>query len=164
MHINVIYVSLASTYTYSLFFRRLATLETDMKAVLYMPLRWTLYSLTMPAIWWVLYRVSSYTPQRVLYVLWLNWVMLIAGGLATIPYLAWGHKVYWMVLSCVPFPELCFHLWCAHSQARACAQCSERISWSKCALRRARDSCGRHGACCPLTSHATASLSDFAGR
>lgn len=37
--------------------------------------------------------------------------MLVAGGLATIPCISWGHKVYWMMISCMPFPELCYHIW-----------------------------------------------------
>lgn len=60
---------------------------------------------------WILSHISAYSVRRRIYVLWLNSVMLVAGGLATIPCISWGHKVYWMVISCVPFPELCYHIW-----------------------------------------------------
>lgn len=126
-------------------------LQVDMKSVLFIPSRWLLYCCTVPAIWWIIAHISSYTLRRKLYVVWLNVVMLLAGGLATIPHLSWGHKVctwrrqmrvvrvcrdfstrvttgpgylhpvsaltpilpqvFWMFISCVPFPELCFHMW-----------------------------------------------------
>jgi hypothetical protein len=69
-----------------------ALIQVDMKSVLYVPSRWVLYCCTMPAIWWILAHISTYSTRRKLYVLWLNWVMLIAGGLATIPWISWGHK------------------------------------------------------------------------
>lgn len=105
------YISLLASSTYTLLWLEWAYVAHDTNAVLFLPSRWALYCFTMPAIWWILAHISSYSTPRKLYVLWLNWVMLAAGGLATVPWLTWGHKAYWMALSCAPFPELCFHMW-----------------------------------------------------
>lgn len=70
-----------------------------------------MHGLNMCTCRWILSHISAYSVRRRVYVLWLNSVMLVAGGLATIPCISWGHKVYWMVISCVPFPELCYHIW-----------------------------------------------------
>lgn len=80
---------------------------------------------------WILSHISAYSVRRRIYVLWLNSVMLVAGGLATIPCISWGHKVYWMVISCVPFPELCYHIWRMLSDAIESSEpLSDRFSLS----------------------------------
>lgn len=83
----------------------------DARGTLFLPLRWALYCLNLPALWTIFGHMSTYSVPRKLYVLWLNWVMLIGGAIATLPHLAWGHKAYWMAVSCAPFPEIMYHLW-----------------------------------------------------
>jgi hypothetical protein len=111
------YISSISAVTYFTLWSKMTYMSHDHRSVLFLPMRWTLYCCTMPAIWWIVSHISTYSLDRRLYVFWLNWVMLISGGLATIPGISWGHKVFWMAVSCIPFPELCFHMWCMISDA-----------------------------------------------
>lgn len=86
------YIALLATSAYFSLWIGWTSRVYSMKSLLYIPTRWTLYALTMPGIWTILSHISEYPDRRKLYVLWLNAVMLVAGGLATIPQLSWGHK------------------------------------------------------------------------
>lgn len=113
LHLASLYVSSLACGTYTLLALDIPISQHDMNSIIFIPIRWSLYFTTVPAIWWILAHGSHYTLRRKLYVQFLMIVTLAAGGIATLPSLRWGHKMYWMTLACVPFPEICFHLWCA---------------------------------------------------
>lgn len=113
LHLASLYISCLACGTYCLLSLNIPISRHDVNTVIFLPIRWTLYLATVPAIWWILAHGSHYTLQRKVYVHYLMLVTLVSGGIATVPSLRWGHKMYWMVLACVPFPEICFHLWCA---------------------------------------------------
>ncbi|GFH16904.1 uncharacterized protein HaLaN_13424, partial [Haematococcus lacustris] len=77
----------------------------------YVPQRWMLYCFTAPAIIYILCQISDYSPRMRLWVILLNVFMLAAGGLGTVPWISWPHKVFWYVMSCVPFPSILCHMW-----------------------------------------------------
>lgn len=120
LHLASLYVSCVACLTYTLLSLNIPIIRPDVNTVLFVPIRWTLYLTTIPAIWWILSHGSNYTIRRKIYIYFLMVVILVSGGLATIPTLSWGHKMYWMSVACVPFPEVCFHLWCAHPCMPGC--------------------------------------------
>jgi hypothetical protein len=73
-----------------------------------------------PAIILILAQISDYTNKQKLYLIFLNEVMLVAGGLATIPELSWSWKSEWK--------RVCLHdadavmLWCVSEGYQGCAR------------------------------------------
>jgi hypothetical protein len=118
LHAVALYISSIAGISYLLLALNVTIIESDVRAMLFIPSRWTLNLATMPAIWCILSHGSSYNFRQKLYVIWLNLVLLAASGLATIPGLSWGHKTYWMAISCAPIPEIFFHTWCVTSRER----------------------------------------------
>eukprot|EP00892_Ulva_mutabilis_P012841 jgi/Ulvmu1/992/UM103_0019.1 len=117
LHLASLYISCLACCTYTLLSLNVPIIRLGVNTVLFLPIRWILYLTTIPAIWWILSHGSHYTLRRKIYIYFLMVVTLLSGGIATVPSLSWGHKMYWMTLACVPFPEVCFHLWSMLSDA-----------------------------------------------
>ncbi|GAX79210.1 hypothetical protein CEUSTIGMA_g6650.t1 [Chlamydomonas eustigma] len=111
LHLVSCYINILAASSYAMLWTGYSPILPDVQSCLYIPQRWVLYVFTAPAIIYILCQISDYSDRMRLWVILLNVFMLGAGGLATIPWLSWPHKVFWYVMSCIPFPTILVHMW-----------------------------------------------------
>ncbi|KAG1665331.1 hypothetical protein FOA52_011744 [Chlamydomonas sp. UWO 241] len=111
LHLTSCYINALAALSYLMLWSGFSPIRNDIGSCLYIPQRWLLYVWTAPAIIFILTNISDYTPLMQLWVILLNVFMLSAGGLATIPFISWPHKVFWYFASCAPFPTILVHMW-----------------------------------------------------
>jgi len=113
MHLHLVscYINLLAAASYALLWTGFSPIVPDVESCLYVPQRWLLYCFTAPAIIYILCQISDYSPCMRVWVILLNVFMLAAGGLGTVPWISWEHKMFWYVMSCVPFPSILCHMW-----------------------------------------------------
>ncbi|GAX78845.1 hypothetical protein CEUSTIGMA_g6283.t1 [Chlamydomonas eustigma] len=111
LHLVSCYINLMAASSYAMLWTGFSPILPDVQSCLYIPQRWVLYVFTAPAIIFILSQISDYSPRMRLWVILLNVFMLGSGGMGTIPWISWPHKVFWYVTSCVPFPSILVHMW-----------------------------------------------------
>ncbi|GLI63472.1 hypothetical protein VaNZ11_006446, partial [Volvox africanus] len=111
LHMVSCYINTLAATSYAMLWTGFSPIVPDVQSCLYIPQRWMLYCFTAPAIIYILCQISDYTHRMRVWVIMLNVFMLAAGGLGTVPWISWTHKVFWYVMSCVPFPSILVHMW-----------------------------------------------------
>ncbi|KAG2487120.1 hypothetical protein HYH03_014233 [Edaphochlamys debaryana] len=111
LHMVSCYINILAATSYCMLWTGFSPIVPDVESCLYIPQRWLLYCFTAPAIIYILCQISDYTTRMRVWVIMLNVFMLAAGGLGTVPWISWTHKVFWYVMSCVPFPSILVHMW-----------------------------------------------------
>ena len=105
------FVSFVAATSYYWLWSGFSTVQIDTGHCLYIPQRWLLYCFTAPHIIEIQSKMSDYSVQMRRYVIFLNMIMLVAGGVATVPWMAWHWKVILYVISAAPFPHINLHMW-----------------------------------------------------
>lgn len=111
LHLLISYISILASGSYIMLATGFSPIMVDVNSCLYIPQRWLLYCFTAPAIITILAKISNYTNRQLIWVIFIFEVMLITGGIGTIPWISWNEKVFWYIVTNLPFPEILLHMW-----------------------------------------------------
>ena len=105
MYINNGLISFVASCSYYGLWTGFCPIQLDKGSCLFIPQRWLLYMFTVPRLNYIQMALSETVDSAVyLRVLGLNMVMILSGGLATIPWISPSLKMLLYALSVIPFP------------------------------------------------------------
>eukprot|EP00798_Chlamydomonas_sp_ICE-L_P018023 gene18023-24435_t len=111
LHVLISYISILASGSYVMLWTGFSPIQVDVNSCLYIPQRWLLYCYTAPAIITILAKISNYSNRQLIWVIFIFEIMLIAGGIGTIPWISWNEKVFFYIITNLPFPEILLHMW-----------------------------------------------------